>query len=65
MNKNWCEKYQKIKEQGYVWIKTGDGEIVKDNLPKFVSTRTLWYDIALTEKDYGKTFALTKEELES
>ena len=64
MNKNWGETYQKIKEQGYVWIKTEEGEIVKDNLPKFVSTRTFWYNIALVQKDYGKTFALTKEELE-
>ena len=64
MNKTWLKTYQKIKEQGYVWIKTEEGEIVKDDLPKFKSPRTFWYNIELTQKDYGKTFALTKEELE-
>ena len=55
---------QKIKEQGYVWIKTENGFITKDDLPKYISMRTFWYNIALVQKDYGKTFALTKEELE-
>ena len=60
----WEETYKKIEEQGYVWIKTESGFITKDDLPKYISMRTFWYNIALVQKDYGKTFALTKEELE-
>ena len=60
----WRQLYKRIKKQGYVWIKTESGFITKDDLPKYISMRTFWYNIALTQKDYGKTFALTKEELE-
>ncbi len=60
----WQETYQKIEKQGYVWIKTEDGFITKDDLPHRFTLRTLWYNVALVQKDYGKTFALTKEELQ-
>ena len=60
----WQETYQKIKEQGYVWIRTENGFITKDDAPNYYSLRTMWYRISLVQKDYGKTFALTKEELE-
>lgn len=63
MAPSWQDTYQKIKAQGYVWIKTEDGFITKDDLPPCFSARTFLYKIALTQKDYGKTFALTKEEL--
>ena len=63
MAPSWSETMQKIEKQGYVWIKTEDGFITKDDVPKYISTRTLWFGISLTQKDYGKTFALTKEEL--
>ena len=62
---SWWETYQKIKNQGYVWIKTNSGFITKDDIPNNFSLRTLWYHINITQKDYGKTFALTKEELEN
>ena len=64
MAPTWEETYQKIKEQGYVWIKTENGFITKDDLPNYYGLRTMWYRISLIQKDYGKTFALTKEELE-
>ena len=64
MTPTWWETYQKIEKQGYVWIKTENGFITKDDVPKYFSTRTLWFGISLTQKDYGKTFALTKEELQ-
>ena len=64
MAPTWEETYQKIEEQGYVWIKTENGFITKDNVPNCYGFRTMWYRISLVQKDYGKTFALTKEELE-
>ena len=63
MAPTWQETYQKIEEQGYVWIKTESDFITKDDIPNNFSLRTVWYRISLTQKDYGKTFALTKEEL--
>lgn len=60
----WTETMQKIEKQGYVWIKTENGFITKDDIPNYFSLRTVWYRISLTQKDYGKTFALTKEELQ-
>lgn len=63
MMPTWWETFKKIQTQGYVWIKTKDGLITKDDLPNNFSFRTLWYRVSLTQQDYGKTFALTKEEL--
>ena len=62
MAPTWWETYQKIEKQGYVWIKTESGFITKDDIPNNFTLRTVWYNISLTQKDYGKTFALTKEE---
>ena len=59
------ETYQKILNQGYVWIKTENGFITKDDVPSTFGLYTIWYRILLVQKDYGKTFALTKEELEN
>ena len=64
MTPTWEETYQKIKEQGYVWIKTENGFITKDDVPNTFGLHTIWYRILLVQKDYGKTFALTREELE-
>ena len=64
MTPTWSETMQKIEKQGYVWIKTESGFITKDDIPNYFSLRTVWYKIALVQKDYGKTFALTKEELQ-
>ena len=60
----WWETLQKIYNQGYVWIKTESGFITKDDISSQLKLHTLWHHIDLTQKDYGKTFALTKEELE-
>ena len=64
MTPTWSETMQKIEKQGYVWIKTESGFITKDDIPNNFSLRTVWYRVSLTQKDYGKTFALTKEELQ-
>ena len=37
----WQETYKKIKEQGYVWIKTESGFITKDDVPNYYSFRTM------------------------
>lgn len=50
---------------GYVWIKTESGFITKDELAKWCQIRTEWYAVYLRQKDYGKTWAFTKEELEN
>ena len=63
MAPSWSETMQKIEKQGYVWIKTESGFITRDDIPSYFSLHTVWYNISLTQKDYGKTFALTKEEL--
>ena len=60
----WEETYKKIEDQGYVWIKTESGFITKDDVPNTFGLYTIWYRILLVQKDYGKSFALTKEELE-
>ena len=50
-------------KQGYVWIKTGSGFVTTDELGDYIRIKTRIYDIWLSQKDYGKTWALTKEEL--
>ena len=58
------ELWNKVKHQGYVWIKTENGYITKDELTPYISIETLWYHIPLLQKDYGKTWSLTKDKLE-
>ena len=60
----WRQIYKRIKRQGYVWIKLKDGSIIKDEVFKYFRRRTVYFNVALKRKDYDKTFALTKEELE-
>lgn len=60
----WRQIYRMIKKQGYVWVKLKYGSITKDELFKYFIRRTVYFKVALKRKDYGKTFALTKEELE-
>ena len=60
---SWSETHEKILNQGYVWIKTENGFITKDDVQSTFGLYTIWYRILLVQKDYGKTFALTKEEL--
>ena len=64
MSRAWRQIYKKIKSQGYVWVKLKDDTIIPDEVFKYFRRRTAYFKIALKRKDYGKTFALTKEELE-
>lgn len=60
----WHQIYKIIKKQGYVWVKLKDDTIIPDEVFRYFRRRTAYFKIALKRKDYGKTFALTKEELE-
>ena len=57
------ELWGMAEKQGYVWIKTGSGFVTTDELGDYIRIKTRIYDIWLSQKDYGKTWALTKEEL--
>ena len=67
----WQETLEKIRKQGYVYIKiqkeNGDYWIRKqDVLNHLLNMEVFLYpDIVLSQKYYGITFALTKEELEN
>lgn len=50
-------------KQGYVWIKTENGFVTKDELDSYSRIKTEIYEVWLSQKDYGKTWALRKEEL--
>ena len=60
----WRQIYKRIKKQGYVWIKLKDNCIITDEVFKHFRRKTVFFGISLKRQDYGKTFALTKEELE-
>ena len=60
----WRQLYKRIKKQGYVWIKLKDNCIITDKVYKYFRRKTVFFNVALKRQDYGKTFALTKEELE-
>ena len=57
------ELWDMAEKQGYVWIKTESGFITTDELSDYIRIETGIYNIWLSQKDYGKTWALTKEEL--
>lgn len=59
------ELWDKAEQQGYVWIKTEDGFITKDDLSPYIRISTFLFNINLSQKDYGKTWAFTKEELKN
>ena len=59
------ELWDKAEKQGYVWIKTEGGFITKDNLNPYMRISTFLFNINLSQEDYGKTWAFTKEELEN
>ena len=58
------ELWDKAEKQSYVWIKTEDGFITKDNLDNYMRIRTSLFRVYLNQKDYGITWTLTREELE-
>ena len=64
MPRAWRQIYKRIKKQGYVWVKLKDNCIITDEVFKHFRRKTVFFSISLKRKDYGKTFALTKEELE-
>ena len=64
MPRAWRQIYKRIKKQGYVWIKLKDNCIITDEVFKCFRRKTVFFSISLKRQDYGKTFALTKEELE-
>ena len=64
MPRAWRQIYKRIKKQGYVWIKLKDNCIITDEVFRYFRHRTAYFKIALKRQDYGKMFALTKEELE-
>lgn len=57
------ELWEMAGKQGYVWIKTKNGFVTKDELDSYSRIKTEIYEVWLSQKDYGKTWALTKEEL--
>lgn len=57
------ELWDKADKQGYVWIKTENGFVTKDDLNSYNRLCTVWYRVWLRQRDYGKTWAFTKEEL--
>lgn len=50
-------------KQGYVWIRTENGFITTDELDSYSKIKTEIYQVWLSQEDYGKTWALTKDEL--
>lgn len=58
------ELWDKVKKQGYIWVKTESGFITKDEMSNYASFTSVWYKVFPSQRTYGKTWALTKEELE-
>jgi len=58
------ELWDKAKKQGYIWVKTESGFITKDEMSNYAKLTSAWYGVFPSQKTYGKTWALTKEELE-
>lgn len=52
-------------KQGYVWIKTKNGFITTDELCDYLRIKTRLYEVWLSQEDYGKTWAFTKEEIKN
>ena len=50
-------------KQGYVWIKTKNGFVTKDELDSYSRIKTEIYEVWLSQKDYGRTWAFTEGEL--
>lgn len=50
-------------KQGYVWIRTKNGFVTKDGLDSYSRIKTETYEVWLSQKDYGRKWALTEGEL--
>ena len=57
------ELWEMAGKQRYVWIKTKNGFVTKDELDSYSRIKTEIYEVWLSQKDYGKTWALTEGEL--
>ena len=57
------ELWDMAEKQGYVWIKTENGFVTTDELDNYARIKTGIYGVWLSQKDYGKTWALTENEL--
>lgn len=55
--------WDKASGQGYVYIKSESGYITRDEVRER-EIKSFWYGIILSQRNYGKTWALTKEELQ-
>lgn len=58
------EILEKAKKQG-VYVKIENCLITKDEVMSRCDYLTLWHQVYLHQKDYGKTWAFTREELEN
>ena len=58
------ELWEKVRKQGYIWVKTESGFITKDEMSNYASFTSVWYKVFPSQKTYGIKWALTKEELE-
>lgn len=56
--------WDRVEEQGYVWVKTKSGFITTDELDSYSRIKTEIYNVWLSQENYGKTWAFTKEELD-
>lgn len=50
-------------KQGYAWIKAEGGFVTPDELDSYGRIKTGIYEVWLSQKDCGKTWAFTKGEL--
>lgn len=57
------ELWDMAQRQGYVWIKTKNGFVTKDELDSYNRIKTEIYEVWLSQKDYGRTWALKEGEL--
>lgn len=57
------ELWEMAGKQGYVWIKTKNGFVTKDELDSYSRIKTEIYEVWLSQKDYGREWALTEGEL--
>lgn len=63
INPSQEELWDRAEKQGYVWIRTEHGFITTDELDPYGRIETSLYKVLLSQKDYGRTWAFTKEEL--
>ena len=57
------ELWDMAENQGYVWIKTKNGFVTKDELDSYSRIKTEIYEVWLSQKDYGRTWAFTEGKL--